>query len=75
MILDFTKEVAEIMKAVDPFEPNNTLQQKVELHISMILAGVYGRGMEFERRRVLDIISRKALNAAELRAEITRPLR
>lgn len=64
MILNFSKYVAEI-----------TEHKGDAMKIAMTLASVYSEGMAFERKRVLNIIARKALNATELRNEINRPVR
>ncbi|RUV23452.1 hypothetical protein EOA60_20850 [Mesorhizobium sp. M1A.F.Ca.IN.020.06.1.1] len=73
MILDFGKEVSAIIDALD-LKPADVPPER-GMKVAMILVAVLDRGLSEERRRVLDIIARKALNAAELRAEITRPVR
>ena len=71
MILNFSNEIDEALSAIGV--TGLTSQQTMAL--AMVFAKVLDKGMGTERRRVLDIIARKALNAAELRAEINRPLR
>lgn len=73
MILDFGKEVSAIIDALG-LKPEDVPPES-GMKVAMILVAVLDRGLSEERRRVLDIIARKALNAAELRAEITRPMR
>ena len=70
MILNFEKQVAEITKIL-----RTDASGSPGLQVAMVLVDVYSRGMAFERERVLAIIARKALNAADLRAEINRPVR
>lgn len=71
MILDFSTEIDEALTAINV----TGLDSKQTLALAMVFAKVFDRGIGQERRRILDIIARKALNAAELRAEITRPVR
>ncbi|MGX9145913.1 hypothetical protein [Mesorhizobium sp. 128a] len=71
MILDFSNEIDEALSAISV--TGLTSQQTMAL--AVVFAKVLDRGMAAERRRILDIIARKALNAAELRAEIARPVR
>ncbi|RWF66861.1 hypothetical protein [Mesorhizobium sp.] len=71
MILDFSNEIDEALSAIGI--TGLTSQQSMAL--AVVFAKVLDRGMNHERRRVLDIIARKALNATDLRAEINRPLR
>jgi len=73
MIFNFGKEVSAIIDALD-LKPEDVPPER-GMKVAMILVAVLDRGLSEERRRVLDIIARKALNAAELRAEITRPMR
>lgn len=73
MILDFRHEIDEALAAIGTVRPDITPQQALAL--AMVFAKVLDRGMGQERRRVLDIIARKALNASDLRAEIQRPVR
>lgn len=70
MILTFDKEIEEILVLI-----GSDVGSKTRMEVAMILAGVLDRGMGMERRRVLDIVARKALNASDLRAEINRPVR
>lgn len=71
MILDFSNEIDEALSAIGV----TGLTSKQTLDLAFVFAKVLDRGIVTERRRVLDIIARKALNAAELRAEINRPIR
>lgn len=73
MILDFGKEVSAIIDALG-LDPSEVPPER-GMRVAMILVAVLDRGLSQEQRRVLDIIARKALNASELRAEITRPVR
>lgn len=69
MFLNFDHELRQLRSILDKGSP------EAGLEAAMVLAGVYDRGMAFERKRCLDIIARKALNATELRNEINRPVR
>lgn len=71
MILNFEKQVAEITKILRDTDASGS----PGLQVAMVLVEVYSKGMAFERERVLAIIARKAINAADLRAEINRPVR
>ncbi|ESY42075.1 hypothetical protein X747_15040 [Mesorhizobium sp. LNJC384A00] len=71
MILDFTNEIDEALAAIGV----TGLTSKQTMALAMVFAKVLDRGMGTERRRVLDIVARKAMNAAELRAEINRSVR
>lgn len=73
MILDFTDEIDEALAAVCLNRSDITSKQAMAL--AVVFAKVLDRGMGTERRRVIDIVARKAMNAAELRAEINRPVR
>jgi len=73
VILSFDKEVADITSALDLH--GSAITDKQSLVIAMILAGVLDRGMAIERTRCLDIVARKAMNAAKVREEIVRPVR
>jgi hypothetical protein len=71
MILNFSNEIDEALAAIGV----TGLDSKQTMALAMVFAKVLDRGMGAERRRCLDIVARKAMNAAELRAEIQRPLR
>lgn len=71
MILDFTNEIDEALAAIGV----TGLTSAQTMTLAVILAKVLDKGMGMERRRVLDIVARKAMNAAELRAEINRSVR
>lgn len=71
MILNFSNEIDEALTAIGV----TGLSSKQTMALTVVFANVLDRGIGQERRRVLDIIARKALNASELRAEITRPIR
>ena len=71
MILNFSNEIDEALSAIGV----TGLDSKQTMALALVFAKVLDRGIGEERRRILDIIARKALNAAELRAEIQRPLR
>lgn len=71
MVLDFSNEIDEALQAIGV----TGLDSKQTMALAMVFAKVLDRGMGTERRRCLDIIARKAMNAAELRAEIARPVR
>lgn len=73
MILNFDTEIAEIAKALDMDRATITGDQG--MGVAMILVGVLDRGMAAERKRCLDIVARKAMNAAAVRQEIQRPIR
>ncbi|TJV51137.1 MAG: hypothetical protein E5Y01_16245 [Mesorhizobium sp.] len=73
MILDFGKEVSAIIGALD-LDPAEVPPER-GMRVAMVLVAVLDRGIGQEQRRILDIIARKALNAADLRAEIQRPRR
>lgn len=70
MFLNFDPEIAELRKL------GLTIPEGTDaLEVAMVLATAFDKGMSFERKRCLDIIARKALNATELRNEINRPVR
>lgn len=73
MILNFGKEVSAIIDALglDPAE----VPSEHGMRVAMILVTVLDKGVSAERARILDIVARKAMNAAALRAEINRPIR
>jgi hypothetical protein len=73
MIFDFGKEVSAIIDALglDPAE----VPPDRGMRVAMILVMVLDKGISQERRRCLDIVARKAMNAAAVRAEINRPTR
>lgn len=73
MIFDFGKEVSAIIDALglDPSE----VSPAQGMQVAMVLVTVLDKGISGERARILDIVARKALNAAALRAEINRPVR
>lgn len=73
MIFDFGKEVSAIIDALD-LDPLDVPQER-GMRVAMILLTVLDRGMSAERRRCLDIVARKAMNAAAVREEINRPIR
>lgn len=74
MILNFGQEVAKFENLLK--ERGIVISDsRLGLEISFLMAEVYSRGMAFERERVLGIIARKAINAADLRSEINRPVR
>ncbi|TGP28224.1 hypothetical protein EN875_032215 [Mesorhizobium sp. M2D.F.Ca.ET.232.01.1.1] len=73
MILDSGKEVSAILDALD-LDPSEVPPER-GMRVAMVLVAVLDRGIGQEQRRILNIIAHKALNAAELRAEITRPRR
>lgn len=69
MIISFEKEMADL-EALVGYVP-----AKTRWNVIGVLMAVYGRGMAAERRRCLDIVARKAMNAAAVREEIERPVR
>lgn len=71
VILNFSNEVDRIISALGA----PPVSSKQELAIAMILAEVMSRGMGQERKRCLEIVARKAMNAAAVREEISRPVR
>lgn len=71
MILDTSKEVERIKEV---FRIHGE-QEELGLMLAMEVLVCISRGMEMERRRCLDIVARKAMNAAAVRAEIERPVR
>jgi len=71
MILNFSSEIDEALTAIGV----TGLNSRQTMALALVFAKVLGRGVSQERRRVLDIVARKALNAADLRAEINRPVR
>lgn len=80
MMLDFHKEIAEIVAAlgleIDDSDANpDAVTSRECMEIAFVLVSVFDKGMAKERRRCLDIVARKAMNAAAVRAEIERPLR
>lgn len=66
MIFDMSKQLAAVKKAIEAGD---------EMGAAMELAAIHSAGMAMERRRCLDIVARKALNAAAVREEINRPVR
>jgi hypothetical protein len=70
MVLDFAKEVSAIIEALN-LDPADVPPEK-GMRVAMILVSVLDRGLHQEQSRILDIVARKALNAADLRAEIQR---
>lgn len=73
MILDFGKEVSAIIDALGLDTAEVPPEQG--MRVAMILVSVLDKGVSSERRRILDIVARKAMNASALRAEITRAIR
>lgn len=73
MIFDFGKEVSAIIDALG-LKPE-AVDPKQGMAVAMVLVAVLDRGMSTERRRCLDIVARKAMNAAAVREEINRPMR
>lgn len=73
MIFDFGKEVSAIIDALglDAAE----VPPERGMRVAMILVSVLDKGISSERHRCLDIIARKAMNAAAVREEINRPMR
>ena len=70
MIFDFGKEVSAIIDALD-LDPAEVPPDR-GMRVAMILVMVLDKGISQERRRCLDIVARKAMNAADVRAEINR---
>lgn len=73
MIINFGKEVSAIIDALG-LDPSEVSPER-GMGVAMVLVSVLDKGISQERQRILSIIARKALNAADLRAEINRPLR
>lgn len=71
MILNFEKEVQEIVDALGGGGGYNDKAMK----ISMVLACVLDRGIGEERRRCIQIIQRMAINPQPIVAEIRKPIR
>jgi hypothetical protein len=71
MILDFTNEMDEALASIGV----TGLTSAQTMSLAVVFAKVLDKGMGMERRRVLDIVARKAINGAELRAEINRSVR
>lgn len=74
MILNFDSEIAELAKVLEKHGVI-LVGDTIGIEIALVFAAAFDKGMAFERKRCLDIIARKALNASDLRAEINRPVR
>lgn len=70
MILDFHNEIAEIRAALTAPKTAHP-----DLEIAALLATVYARGMEMEKRRMIKVIQRLAMNPGPIVAAIRRPER
>lgn len=70
MIMSFDKEIEELTSLL-----GIRLTSTQALKVSVVFVKAFDRGMSFERKRILDIIARKAINASDLRNAINRPVR
>lgn len=70
MIMNFDKELEELTSIL-----GIELTNAQSLRVSIVFVKAFEKGMSFERKRILDIIARKAINASDLRNAIHRPVR
>ena len=73
MIMDFNKEVDEILKALDV--QHDALDQRAAMDLMAICFKLFDRGMGFERERVIPIIQRMAIDPMTIVREIRKPIR
>lgn len=73
MIMDFTKEVDEILVVLGIKHDDVSKEQSMEL--MGVLFKLLDKGIGFERNRVVDLVQRHAINPMAIVEKIRKPVR